>query len=303
MIKYSIIIPHKNTPGLLQQLLNSIPIRDDTQVIVVDDNSDPNIVDFNKFPKWNGVNYEFYLTKKGKGAGFARNFGIKHAIGEWLLFADADDIYFSDSLSTLLDIPNEKYDIICFPLQIIQYDGKTEMLHLPSIGKQTEFDASLSGEHRIVDNYIDDLIYRLFLPTQKMVKRDIVITNAIRFSEVPSCNDILFSLKVQSKCQRIGVFTDIVYHYIKYKGSTSDVINTKRLKQRIRELLRVQKFLLSHNKQIYIESTLNWHYNELLKHSFISSVIYSMLQMIIVSPRIGLRTLRNIIRNAKKQTK
>lgn len=39
MIKYSIIIPHHNVPTLLERCVNSIPQRDDIQIIVVDDNS------------------------------------------------------------------------------------------------------------------------------------------------------------------------------------------------------------------------------------------------------------------------
>ena len=39
-INYSFIIPHKNCPDLLQRCVDSIPERDDVQVIVVDDNSD-----------------------------------------------------------------------------------------------------------------------------------------------------------------------------------------------------------------------------------------------------------------------
>lgn len=50
-INYSIIIPHKNIPQLLQRCLDSIPIRDDVQVIVVDDNSDTDKVNFDNFPK------------------------------------------------------------------------------------------------------------------------------------------------------------------------------------------------------------------------------------------------------------
>ena len=40
MINYSFIIPHHNTPDLLQRLVDSIPQRDDIEIIVVDDNSD-----------------------------------------------------------------------------------------------------------------------------------------------------------------------------------------------------------------------------------------------------------------------
>ena len=39
MILYSIIIPHYNSPDLLLRLLKTIPVREDLEVIVVDDNS------------------------------------------------------------------------------------------------------------------------------------------------------------------------------------------------------------------------------------------------------------------------
>ena len=38
-ILYSIIIPHKDIPCLLQRCLDSIPPRDDVQIIVADDDS------------------------------------------------------------------------------------------------------------------------------------------------------------------------------------------------------------------------------------------------------------------------
>ena len=66
MINYSIIIPHKNIPNLLQRCLDSIPNREDVQIIVVDDNSDPNIVDFDKFPGLNRSNVEVIFTKEGE---------------------------------------------------------------------------------------------------------------------------------------------------------------------------------------------------------------------------------------------
>ena len=39
-ILYSFVIPHHNTPDLLQRLIDSIPQREDIEIIVVDDNSD-----------------------------------------------------------------------------------------------------------------------------------------------------------------------------------------------------------------------------------------------------------------------
>ena len=80
--KYSIIIPHKNNPDLLTRCLASIPQRDDLQIVVVDDNSDPSIVDFDNFPIKNDEKNIVVFDKSGKGAGRARNIGVEKASGE-----------------------------------------------------------------------------------------------------------------------------------------------------------------------------------------------------------------------------
>ena len=90
---YTIIIPHKNAPLLLQRCLDSIPFRDDIQIIVVDDDSSSDVVDFMDFPGSSREDVEIIFTKEGKGAGYARNCGLLHARGKWLLFADADDFF------------------------------------------------------------------------------------------------------------------------------------------------------------------------------------------------------------------
>ena len=92
-MNFSFIIPHKNVPELLKKLLDSIPVRDDTEVIVVDDHSDPSIVDFVNFPGLKRRNTKCIFLDESRGAGYARNVGIDNASGKWLLFADSDDSY------------------------------------------------------------------------------------------------------------------------------------------------------------------------------------------------------------------
>ena len=98
MLNYSIIIPHKNCPDLLKRLLDSIPERDDVQIIVVDDNSDEG-----KKPSIDRKDTEVILldAERSKGAGRARNVGLEHAEGKWLLFADADVVLNGLSIDAL----------------------------------------------------------------------------------------------------------------------------------------------------------------------------------------------------------
>ena len=98
---YSIIIPHKNTPRLLERCLYSIPTWDEIQIIIIDDNSNSESVDFSHFPGNGRKNTEVLFTKEGKGAGYARNIGLSHARGKWIIFADADDFFTADCFTIL----------------------------------------------------------------------------------------------------------------------------------------------------------------------------------------------------------
>ena len=88
---YNIIIPHHNNPILLERCLNSIPERNDIDVIVVDDNSEKQyFVQLEHICKSHS-NVQFIPTTEGLGAGYARNIGLQHLHSKWVVFGDADD--------------------------------------------------------------------------------------------------------------------------------------------------------------------------------------------------------------------
>ena len=99
---YSFIIPHHNCPNLLYRLLDTIPQREDIEIIVVDDNSDAD-----KVPLINRNDVQLFLipASESKGAGHARNIGLDHAKGKWLLFADSDDYYEKNVISVPTPTP------------------------------------------------------------------------------------------------------------------------------------------------------------------------------------------------------
>ena len=111
--KYSIIIPHKNIPDLLTRCVASIPQRNDVQIIVVDDNSDPSIVDFDNFPIKNGENTIVVLNKTNRGTGGARNIGMEKASGEKIIIVDADDYFNYWEISYLLKNTRVAYSQDC----------------------------------------------------------------------------------------------------------------------------------------------------------------------------------------------
>ena len=111
---FTIIIPHYNIPDLLMRCLKSIPIREDIQVIVVDDCS-PNAETYKlTYPELSRPFLEYYSTVKGGSAGRARNVGLDHARGKWILFADADDFFENGFMSTLNSYLNSEADVVIF---------------------------------------------------------------------------------------------------------------------------------------------------------------------------------------------
>lgn len=68
MIRLSIVIPHYNTPDLLQKLLDSIPVDEGIQVIVVDDKSDRDLNIYERVQAlgWGKVFQTYRLFRKNR---------------------------------------------------------------------------------------------------------------------------------------------------------------------------------------------------------------------------------------------
>jgi glycosyltransferase involved in cell wall biosynthesis len=225
MINYSIIIPHKDCPELLNRCLDSIPKRGDLQIIVVDDNSDSD-----KKPVVNRKDVEVVLLdgEHAKGAGRARNVGLDMARGKWLLFADADDCY-TDNLPQLLDR--------------FANDNTTDIVYLNAYKFDDNDNVYPLRIERLIRNYTEgkkyaeqDLRYGFWTPWTRMVKREVVVKNGIRFEEVPIGNDVMFGFKVSMFSNAIGIEEEMVYKY--YKWPHGSITGRKRQKYTMEAFIR-----------------------------------------------------------------
>ena len=214
MIKFSIIIPHYNIPDLLIRCLKSIPIRDDIQVIVVDDNSSDADTYLERYPELSRPNLEFIRTSEGKGAGYARNVGIDHAKGKWLLFADADDFYV-DNVYDLINIHyNSDADVIYF---------KTRSVYSCDITKTSTREYSYN---KLVDSFLTNndqmsIRVRYGVPWGKMIRKSLVDRFQLRFEEVKYSNDQYFSVCVGIYAKSIDADGAILYVATNREGSST----------------------------------------------------------------------------------
>lgn len=239
MVSLSIIIPHYNAVEQLKKLLDEIPNISDIQIIVIDDNSNQ---DLNKLEKIK-ADYpyvEFYCNEKGENsAGTCRNIGLKHANGQWLLFADSDDYFlpgFYDKIKKWFDT---EADIIYFvPTSISLQDG------LPS--NRHEAYESLVRNYLEKKNVYNEIRLRYYQegPISKLIRRNLVERENILFDEIRVANDVMFSIKCAFAAGLIEASEENIYCITKgNKGSLTAEKKKENFYTRLNVFIDKYKFL------------------------------------------------------------
>lgn len=256
-LRYSIIIPHHNTPKLLQRLLDSIPVREDTEVIVVDDNSDPSVVDFSSFPGLQRKDCQVVFDKKGGYGGYARNIGLGLAKGEWILFADSDDFFtycFNDVLDECYDIP-EEVDLVFF--NACSLDSETYINTLRSGGL-----SKYIHDYEVGDATAELMLrYKFGEPWCKLARKSMIDAHHIRFEERSIHNDTAYSYLVGYYARKISVCDKAIYCITDRFGSVSKGQTEEKKLERIDNFVTSAMFFKSHN--IPVKET--WHFRQLLQ--------------------------------------
>lgn len=236
--KLSIIIPHYNSANSLKRLLKSISCYENIQVVVVDDKSDWESNEWEKLTN-DYINVEFYRNNTDiKGAGICRNIGLSHAVGEWLLFADADD-YFADGFYKIVsEYFESEYDIVYFlPTSVYEETGEPATRHY--------FFAKLIKNYIASPNHKNELLLRYEYegPCSRLIRRSIIENNEISFEPVRYSNDVMFSMKTANYAKRIAADRQLVYVITKSTKSLTATINPDSAKIRLDVFIRKTKYL------------------------------------------------------------
>jgi len=123
--KISIIIPSFNSGEYLPYTLRSIDEQDysNYEVILVDGKSTDETADVAK--KYNHVITTF-ISEEDDGQSDAVNKGLSYTTGEFILWQNADDIFFPKAFSSFVDIynDNDSYDVYFGDIALLAIDGR-----------------------------------------------------------------------------------------------------------------------------------------------------------------------------------
>lgn len=233
-ILISVIIPQRNSIGTLKRLFDSIPDTPRVEIIIVDNSPTPVTKEDVNIDR----QYDLYWADPSRFAGGARNVGLEHAHGKWLVFADADDYYTENAFDTFFSLVDDEADVIYFGMTGV-YDDTGEFSPRGDYYTNRVRDY-LSG--RIDENTIR---FNFGTPCSKMVRSCMVKENELKYDEVIASNDSYFALLVGYYAKTIKAVDVIVYVATVSRGSLTHRKDYKVLHSRYLVKLRINAFLKS----------------------------------------------------------
>ncbi len=258
---YTVIIPHYKIINLLERCLKSIPDREDIQIIVVDDNSGIAKSEFNKLNIFQKASCEFVLSQDSKGAGGARNIGLKCAVGKWLLFADADDFFAETAFDIFDKYLTSKFDIVYFDTTSVYSDT------LEPSPRNKIYNSYIAFCDNKTEQKINLVRFGHSIPYAKMIRSNVVSANNIVFDETRYCNDSMFAVRVAINVKSVYIDKSVVYVVTDREGSlvTNPKLEAVRIRYEVQ--LRVNKLIREIGMSQYQNSLLAY-WQQALKFGF-----------------------------------
>ncbi len=192
----SIVVPVYNAENFLQKCMESILAQSyvNYELIAIDDGSTDSSLDILKSFEDRDPRIKVF-HQENSGPGSARNLGIRHAKGDWIVFIDADDTVDNDYLEMLVDA-SQDVDLVLCGMKLFKGDKVTY--------SRTFLDNVEKKDILSVEEMFQKLrLYSLSGPVCKLFKRSIIHSN-----------NILFPIDMN-----LGEDTVFVYSYLQYANS------------------------------------------------------------------------------------
>lgn len=215
MFKYSIIVPTYNAEKFIIKCAESLKNQNfkDYEVLFINDGStDDTLNILNNYIKNNKLDNFKVITKKNEGVSSSRNYGIKHAKGEFLLAVDSDDFVSEDFLTKIDEAVNEDVDILIFSFyEYFNDDNKRKKIGISSSCENIKRNAMISA------------------PAQwnKAIRRELFIKNNIFFPEGLIYEDLGTIPKLYLLTDKIKFIDEYIYYYRQQENSIMHTFNEK----------------------------------------------------------------------------
>lgn len=287
MITLTIIIPCFNRADYAEELAQSIPDREDIEILWIDDHSTKPC-----FPKRHFTKASSYLIQQEdgkKGPGDARNIGIKRAKGDWIIFADDDDLLLDiEQFIECLKSQNSEL-VISYPTSF-RPDGSIGTRHL-----------SYAWLHHIGMKGNTDAHWRYHSPTSKAFSTKFLRTHNLYFPKGFISEDSLFNAELSACNPVISYWKDPIYRIREGQSGLSHNLTNDKIKARM-QAIQMYNDILCKNSKNHLQIGLMPDIMKLAKKSK-SQVIKEIIQSIKKGHRLlpTFWTIKNALRRKIKK--
>lgn len=207
----SVIIPVCNAENYLGVCLGSLLIQTLTnfEVIVVDDcSTDDSVAVAESYLETFGGRLKILTLEKNTGSGAVpRNIGLEYASGEYVYFADADDLLIDTALETLCNYA-ETYQVdVVYMEKFFTCDEKPfpEDLELAAWCHTKVFvDKPIFETEELFERLEQFFNSRYcWTPWSKFVRRDLLIDNKITFPQMTIAEDVVHTFELICTAKKI----------------------------------------------------------------------------------------------------
>lgn len=250
MLKISIIIPVYNVARYILRCLESVVLQEKNtfiiECILVDDCSTDDSIEIAKrfVNDYNGsVVFTILRHDTNKGQSAARNFGIRHATGDYLFFLDSDDRLEENALSMMVDVLYQYPDIDYVDgYYLFMKDGNI----YPSREKYYRFSDN---------NKILDYLYKRKLSglaCNKLLRKSLIIDHSLYFVEGIIFEDIQWTNRLVRYVSSAVIIPKVTYVYEYNPSSTSNtsVVNASKSINSFSSV--IESFLDSEDDVVYV---------------------------------------------------
>lgn len=220
----SVIIPVYNVQKYLRDCLDSVLAQTytDYEIICVDDASTDTSL---------GILYEYQQKYKflqiithdeNRGLSAARNTGLDHAAGRYVVFLDSDDMLEKEALYRLYCAAEEKsLEMIIFDYSEIYEEGLSNTFAHAEVREKEKYPGVLSGRDMFC-RYIHNNDVSVSAWT-KMYLREFIERNKLRFYEGILHEDVLFFFQCMMSAERV---MDLEQQYYIYRVRHASIMRT-----------------------------------------------------------------------------
>ncbi len=251
MKKISIIVPIYNVEKYLRKCLDSLINQsfEDYEILCINDGStdnSQNVIDeyVEKYP-----NLIYGYIKENGGLSDARNYGLKKAKGDYVLFVDSDDYLANDSLDILYKKVCLGYDIVVFNFYKVWDDGK-----------------KIACYNKATNNYKDFMVV-FPMATNKIFKRSL-FDDEFKFKKGTLYEDLEFIPSLVLKTNRISFIDDCLYFYYQRESS---IMNQSKFNRKFLDIFTVLESL----ENRFIKNNKYDDYKEELEYLNVEHLLYS----------------------------